>query len=665
MARTAFRTCPLCEATCGLELTLSRATSVVKVRGDADDVFCHGFLCPKGVALKELHEDPDRLRTPLRPQRDGAFAPRDAGTRRSRGSTAACRRSLGRARPRRGRASTSATRPRTTSRRCSTAACSSRRSARATSSRPARSTSGPKQIASALMFGSVAHDRRPRRRPHRPPADPRRQPARLQRQPDDRARHARAPARDPARGGKVVVVDPRRTRTAEEADEHHFIRPGTDALLLFALVHVLFDEGLARPGRLGRAVRRARRGRALARAVHARGRRARRRGDRGRRRSARMARELAARRARRRLRPHRHHDAGVRHARLLARRRAQRRSPATSTGRAARCSRAPPPARRTRRASPGRGRGVAARALAQSRVRGLPRDLRRAAGRLPGRGDRDARRGPDPRADHARRQPGALDAELGPARARRSSALDFMVAFDIYVNETTRHADVILPRAVAARSARTTTSRFYQLVVRNVANYSPPVLAPEPGMPDEWETLLRLAGVVAGQGPDADVDAVRPPCVARARSSRPPRTVATPRRCWPSSSRASGPSGCSTCCCAPGPYDAHARRPRGRAARHRPRPARAAPAGGPAHAERQDRARARADRRRRRAPARRARRAARNGGMVLVGRRQLRSNNSWMHNLDLLVSGQGALHAARPPRRRRAARPRRRRAARG
>ena len=53
-----------------------------------------------------------------------------------------------------------------------------------------------------------------------------------------------------ARGGKLVVVDPRRSRTAEVADEHHPIRPGTDAHLLFALVHVLFAEGLAAPGRL-------------------------------------------------------------------------------------------------------------------------------------------------------------------------------------------------------------------------------------------------------------------------------------------------------------------------------------------------------------------------------------------------------------------------------
>ena len=52
------------------------------------------------------------------------------------------------------------------------------------------------------------------------------------------------------RGGKVVVVDPRRTRTAEEADEHHFIRPGADALLLAALACTLVEEGLDDPGAL-------------------------------------------------------------------------------------------------------------------------------------------------------------------------------------------------------------------------------------------------------------------------------------------------------------------------------------------------------------------------------------------------------------------------------
>ena len=75
------------------------------------------------------------------------------------------------------------------------------------------------------------------------------------------------------RGGKIVVIDPRRSRTAEEADEHHFIRPGTDAHLLFAIVNVLVDEDLADLGDARGALRGARGGAAARRRVHARGRR--------------------------------------------------------------------------------------------------------------------------------------------------------------------------------------------------------------------------------------------------------------------------------------------------------------------------------------------------------------------------------------------------------
>ena len=64
-----YRTCPLCEATCGLEVTVE-GDAVVRIRGDRDDVFSHGFICPKGTTLKQLHEDPDRLRAPL-VKRDG------------------------------------------------------------------------------------------------------------------------------------------------------------------------------------------------------------------------------------------------------------------------------------------------------------------------------------------------------------------------------------------------------------------------------------------------------------------------------------------------------------------------------------------------------------------------------------------------------------------
>src|SRR5687768_15279257 len=68
----AYRICPLCEACCGLAVEL-RDGRVAAIRGDREDVFSAGYLCPKGVALKELHEDPDRLLAPL-VKRDGRFA---------------------------------------------------------------------------------------------------------------------------------------------------------------------------------------------------------------------------------------------------------------------------------------------------------------------------------------------------------------------------------------------------------------------------------------------------------------------------------------------------------------------------------------------------------------------------------------------------------------
>src|SRR5262249_21526731 len=68
---THFTTCPLCEATCGLEITIS-GRAVLSVRGNRDDVFSHGYICPKAYALKELEVDPDRLREPMI-KRDGIW----------------------------------------------------------------------------------------------------------------------------------------------------------------------------------------------------------------------------------------------------------------------------------------------------------------------------------------------------------------------------------------------------------------------------------------------------------------------------------------------------------------------------------------------------------------------------------------------------------------
>ena len=77
MSRTAYRTCPLCEAACGLELTVS-GDRVVSARGDREHVFSHGFVCPKGATFGQLADDPDRLRRPL-VKRDGVHVEVDAG----------------------------------------------------------------------------------------------------------------------------------------------------------------------------------------------------------------------------------------------------------------------------------------------------------------------------------------------------------------------------------------------------------------------------------------------------------------------------------------------------------------------------------------------------------------------------------------------------------
>ena len=81
-----------------------------------------------------------------------------------------------------------------------------------------------------------------------------------------------------------------------------------------------------------------------------------------------------------------------------------------------------------------------------------------------------------------------------------------MVSVDIYVNETTRHADVVLPAPEPLAKAHYDAA-LYQLAVRSVANWSAPVLELPEGQPHEWEVILRLAAIAAGQGPDADIEA--------------------------------------------------------------------------------------------------------------------------------------------------------------
>ncbi|MFM9367905.1 molybdopterin-dependent oxidoreductase [Streptomyces sp. Da 82-17] len=245
-SRTARRICPLCEATCGLTLTIE-GTRVTGARGDRDDVFSRGFICPKGAAFGELDSDPDRLTRPL-VRRDGRLE--EASWDEAFDAIAAALRPL-----------TEEHGPNAVG--VVLGNPNVHTVAGALYPPVLLSTLGtrnlftastldqmPKHVSSGLLYG-----------------DPLAIPV-----PDlDRTDHLLILGANPlesngslctapdfpgrlkalrARGGTLTVVDPRTTRTAELADRHLAIRPGADALLLAALVHVLFEEDLTALGRL-------------------------------------------------------------------------------------------------------------------------------------------------------------------------------------------------------------------------------------------------------------------------------------------------------------------------------------------------------------------------------------------------------------------------------
>jgi anaerobic selenocysteine-containing dehydrogenase len=246
MAETHFATCPLCEAICGLTVEVEDG-KLTSVRGDPEDHLSRGYLCPKAVGLIDIHQDPDRVTRPLR--RDGtrwieadwdeAFESIGAGIHRIQkehgkdavgfyyGNPTAhayssvlygilFRELLG--------------------------------SKNAFSSNSVDAL--PRLFVSLLMYGSQAILPIPDLERTKflliLGANPAVSNGSVMTAPDVKKRIERIRAR----GGKVIVVDPRKTETANIADEHLFIRPGTDALLLAAMVHIILDEKLDKLGRL-------------------------------------------------------------------------------------------------------------------------------------------------------------------------------------------------------------------------------------------------------------------------------------------------------------------------------------------------------------------------------------------------------------------------------
>ena len=634
MERTAFRTCPFCEATCGLEVTV-RDDEVLKVRGDAQDVFSHGFLCPKGVALKDLHEDPDRLRTPMVRGADGELRP--ASWEEAFGVIGERLAPLVEAHGR----DAVAVYIGNPAAHGLAALLYGRVLIKALGTRSLFSASTvdqrPKEISSGLLFGAPLSVPIPDvdRTQHllMLGANPLASNGSLLTAPDMRGRLKALRAR----GGKLVVVDPRRSRTAEVADEHVPIRPGTDAHLLFALVHVLFEEGLTAPGRLAELTDGIEAVEELAQPFTPEA-------------AARvcgvdpdtirrMARELAAAQS-----------AAV-YGRIgtttqefgtlaswlidvlnVLTGNLDRPGGAMFTRAAA--------GQRNSSGAPGQGRGLRLGRW-HSRVRGLPESL----GELPVAVLAEEIEAPGEGQIRALITLAGNPARSTPNSGRFERALDGLelcVAIDIYVNETTRHADVILPAPSPLQRSHYDLA-LYQLAVRNVANFSPPVLPPDPGVPDEWVTLLRLAGVAAGQGLLEDVEpldrmvagelvrreAADPHSPLHGRDVDEVLAEVEPRR---------GPERLLDLLLRAGPYDLTLA------------DLEAAPHGidlGPLEPRLPDALRTPSGRIEL-APApivadvgrlRAALSRPLDGGMVLVGRRQLRSNNSWMHNLELLVSG--------------------------
>ncbi|MDI6517852.1 molybdopterin-dependent oxidoreductase [Streptomyces coelicoflavus] len=642
MPRTALRICPLCEATCGLALTVDGST-VTAARGDRDDVFSRGFVCPKGAAFGAVDSDPDRLRTPL-VRKDGVL--REAGWEEAFDAVAAG------VRPVVERYGPHAVGVVLGNPNVHTMAGALYPNvllgALGTRSVFTASTLDqmPKHVSSGLLFGDANAIPVPDldRTDHLLliGANPLESNGSLCTAPDFPGRLKALKAR----GGTLTVVDPRRTRTAKLADRHVAIRPGTDALLLAAMVHVLYEEDLADLGALAPHVEGTDDVRdavrdftpesvAAACDVDADVTRA-------------LARALAA--APTAAVYGRIGSCTVPHGTLaswlvdvLNILTGNLDRPGGALFPQAATDRTPRPA--------GPGRGFALGRW-HSRVSGHPE----AKGELPLSAlaeeiDTATDAGEPVRVLLAVAANPVLSAPDGDRLDKALGSLDFMVSVDPYLNETSRHAHVVLPPPPPSQSPHHDFA-FNTLAVRNQVRYTRPAVPLEPGRTAETEILARLTLAVTGMhGADpAAVDAtVIEQTLAKAvREPHSPVHGRAPGELTALLTGENGPERRLDLMLRLGPYgDGFGARPDGltlaRLLAH--------PHGidlGPLRPRLPQPLKTRSGKvellpepiaadlpRLRQALAE----AGRPAGLVLVGRRHLRSNNSWMHNIPVLTGG--------------------------
>ncbi len=628
-----LRTCPLCEAMCGLEIHVADER-VELIRADRDDVWSRGHLCPKGTAVGHLHHDPDRLRQPLVREGDTwREVTWDAAFRRCDellapviaehgieavtayvGNPLAHNMSLGRYIG----------------------------VLIGMSGIPMIYSAGtvdqwPKNVSSHLMYGGMwkipVPDIARTDMLVVMGANPHASQGSLLACPDVMGEIAGIRAR----GGRVIVVDPRRTGTAERADEWLPIVPGTDAALLLAVAQVLFAEDLVDVGTVADRID-----------------------------GVDDVRRLVAD-----WTPERVADVtGIDAERIRALARELAATPrAVVYGRIGTCNQefgtlaswmvdvvnvltrhfdVPGGAMFSRPAAwpvtdlpmPGLEGGVPNFGRWRTRVRGAPEVL----GHVPVSCLAEEIATPGEGQIRALFTVAGNPVLSTPEGDRLDAALadiDCMISVDNYLNETTRRAHVVLPGLSPLEQAHH-DDLLWSFAVGSAARYSPPIFPPADGRPHEWEILIRLAGACLGQ-PAADVDVAAiddgffdvlamsqgldgPTLRARYDAGGPERLLDLTLR--------TGPFG-----------DRYGERPEGLTLDK----VKAEPHGihlGPM-VPRLDEVLTTPDRRVVLAPPyitddlpRLADRLDRpSDGLVLVNRRQLQSNNSWMHNVPALVKG--------------------------
>ncbi|WP_437959396.1 molybdopterin oxidoreductase family protein [Sorangium sp. So ce119] len=502
--RTHHRTCNLCEAMCGIAIEVD-GDRITSIRGDQRDPFSRGYICPKALALQDLHEDGDRLRVPVRRAGSG-FQPiswdeafdevagrlRETQARHGRDAVAVY---LGNPRGH-NYASLLYLIPFLEALR--TRNCFSSTSV----------DQLPHHLIGTLLFGHQL----------------------LVPVPDiDRTSFLLILGANPvvsngsmmsapgvrrrieairARGGAVVVVDPRRTETAEIADRHHFIRPGTDVFLVLGILSTLFAERLVAPGRLGGFINGI---------------------DEIERISGEFSPERVAQ------------EVGIEAAEIRALARAFAAAPsAVCYGRIGACLQEfgalttwlvavlnavtgnldrPGGAMFTRPAVDvvaiqdllGQ-RGEFGRS--RTRVRKLPAF----AGEYPAAAlaEEILTEGPGQiRALLTMAGNPVLSTPNGRALDGALASLDFVACIDFYINETTRHAHVILPPPGPLERDHYDLA-FHAFAVRNTAKYAPALFAPADDARHDWEILVELAARLAAPGPAAGLAGRAARAVSRA-----------------------------------------------------------------------------------------------------------------------------------------------------